>query len=515
MPMSPKRSLFLDADQLTAYRWQSGRLCVEGRFAADGRGFEEFARYLGQHRRSMFYLLAEVVDESFRLDTIPHVRGRDRRAMIERRLDQHCHGTQLSLALSLGRETDGRRDEKLLLAALTRPQHLAPWLAVLESQEVQLAGIYSLPLLAGTLARDLVPKSVLASRSFLLVTLTAGGLRQTFFIDGRMRFSRLTPMASNDPGQRFVASAIESANVRRYLIGQRLVPRSAPLQTMMLVHPDETASFRAHCRDTEELHFEFANLLAVSRQCGLRNRPGDTHSELLFMHLMVQKRPPGQFAHSRERRFYRQGQIRLALRSGGAMILLASLLFAGKQWVASYRLAVQTEQLRLQTEVDRRHYGKILDTLPALPTSIEKLGALIGGYDELAAHSPSLEPMYFRISRALRHSPLIQIDRIDWRARPGPGEGRRRGTDTLRQEEGLKIVADMYARLPGTLAGDHRALLAAIEVFRTDLSKEAGVEVLALKLPFDAGSGKSLIGNGDAVSGTDATTFSLRVVHRP
>ena len=123
--------------------------------------------------------------------------------------------------------------------------------------------------------------------------------------------------------------------------------------------------------------------------------------------------------------------------------------------------------------------------------------------------------MYFRISRALQHSPLVQINRIDWRARGGPEEGPGKGTDAVRAPEGLQIVADLYAQLPATVAGDHRALLAAIEVFRADLSKEAGVSALALKLPFDARSERPLKGNGNAVSGTDATTFSLRVVHRP
>lgn len=505
--MPPRRALFLDANQLTAYRWQSGQLCAEGQFAADSRGLEAFAQYLVRQRRSLFYLLAEVVDEAFRLDDIPYVHGRDRRALLARKLDQNFYATPLNLAVSLGRENSGRRDEKMLFAALTRPQYLEPWLALLREQEGQLAGIYSIPLIAGMLVDDLARKSGVASLPLLVVTLTSGGLRQTFFINGRLRFSRLMPLTSASLEQSSIACAEESEKTYHYLVSQRQISRGTPLAALVLAHPGEISSFRSHCRDSENLHFGFIDLLDESQKSGLKTLPKDTRSEALFMHLMVKRPPRIQFAHARERRFFHLWQICRTLKSSGAMILLGCLLFSGKQIFDCYQVSSETEQIRLQSEGDNQRYAAILKTLPPLPTSIDKLVTLIARYDDLKTRSASLEPMVSRISHALQGSPRVQINRIDWRSGASPDEVMRspgRGDFT--------VISDVYAQLPVALGSDPRALLDTIQVFSADLGKDGAAEVRVLKLPFDIASGKSLKSGHDASD--DATRFALRIVEK-
>ena len=44
--MKTSRLLYLDAHQVTAYRWRSGELTGEGIFAADDAGRQQFADYL-------------------------------------------------------------------------------------------------------------------------------------------------------------------------------------------------------------------------------------------------------------------------------------------------------------------------------------------------------------------------------------------------------------------------------------------------------------------------------------
>ena len=511
--MRERRLLFVDASHLTAYCWRSGALTNEGRFSASGAGPAEFVRYLGTLPRSVFYLLAELADEGFELDDIPFVRGRDRSALVERKLGQHFYGSPLSLALPLGREKSGRRDEKLLFAALTRPQQVEPWLDALREQKSEVKGIYSLPLLIGTLAAARMQAARVAP--LLVVTITSGGLRQTFFDKGTLRFSRLTALPGADLSLAPATCAVESTKIHQYLIQQRLVSLDAPLSTLVLLHPADIARFREHCHDSEDLHFKFLDLLAESRHSSLKTLPQDSRSELLFMQLVVQKPPLLQFAPANLRRYYRLGQVRLALKSAGALVLLMCLLYASMELFDYRQQRDETEATRLLTERDSQRYAAILKTLPPLPTSIDNLRALITRYDELDRQSALPFPVYQRISRAMDQIPSIQLNRIDWRASADPEEGT--GTPERKASSAaakLSVVADLYGQLPTALASDQRALLAAIEGFSNELRKDGELDVRTLKLPFDIESSKSLkSGSGNAPAG-DAFGFVLRVSQR-
>jgi len=524
--MPQRRLFYLDANRLSAYRWQTGHLTAEDSFPSDSQGLESFLEYLVRHRQSNFYLLADVVEEGYQLDVVPHVQGRDRTALLKRKLDQYFYGTPLSLALSLGREKTGRRDDKMLFAALTRPQHFEPWLAALRSAECQLAGVYSLPLIAGAFVSARTGKPPALAPQFLLVTLTRAGLRQTFFENGQLRFSRLTPLTGDSLEESSRACSVESARIYQYLLGNRMIGRNATLTTLVLAHPSQTASFRAICRDSNELRFEFLDLLAESGRLGLKTPLQGSQSEALFLHLLARGTPRQQFADSSARRLYRLWQTRFAIDISGAAILLACLLFSGFQFFQLDLLRDQTELIRRQAENTDRQYTAALKTLPAMPFSNDILRASIGRYDSLVKNSAALEPTYRRISNALQQSPRIEIDRIDWQVggnpegtqTPGnapPAKGSLGNPGSLGSPgSDLNVITDIYAELPVALKNDERALKSIIDTFVASLRKGDTLQVRILKLPFDVESTKILKSTEETTVGVVAPKFSLRIVQK-
>ncbi|MBL8488261.1 MAG: hypothetical protein JNK22_14355, partial [Rhodocyclaceae bacterium] len=285
--MPARHVLFLDGSRLDAFRWHDGRLDAEGQFAPDKDGMEVFSAYLAKRRGGLFHLLSDVAEEGFQLEDVPYVRGADRVALLKRKLGQYFYGSPLALAISQGRLPEGRRDERMLFTALTRPQHFEPWLGVLRGQEARLAGVFSVPLVAETLAPPLAG----GRRQFLLISFTRGGLRQTFFENGRLRFSRLTVLAVDSVEEMANSTALESVKIHQYLVAQRLVARGTALPTIILAHRDQAPALRARCRNTEDLAYEIADLGAEAKRWRLRSVPADSHAELLFMHLLMRKLP--------------------------------------------------------------------------------------------------------------------------------------------------------------------------------------------------------------------------------
>ncbi len=103
-----KQLLYLTNDQLTAYQWEKGSHSIGHIFPNDEDGWEDFSLYLGGSHNTLTYLLADLVEEDFQRDTLPHVLGRSRQALVQRRLSQLYRDTPYRQAIRQGREESGR-----------------------------------------------------------------------------------------------------------------------------------------------------------------------------------------------------------------------------------------------------------------------------------------------------------------------------------------------------------------------------------------------------------------------
>jgi hypothetical protein len=503
-----RRLLFLDSLGLRAYRWQGGALHAEADFSADG--LPDFDAYLKGRNTSLFYLLADVADESFQIEELPHVRGRDRAEMLKRKLAQHCHGAPLALAQSLGRARSGRRDEKFLFAGLTGDAQFAPWLQALRNAQARLTGVYSVPFLLPMLAAKFIGKTQPA----LLITITRAGLRQSFFDGGQLRFSRLTPMDTRLPVNTATACDTETRKICQYLAGQRMIARGQPLVTLILAHPGEFSSIGEHCASTPERTVQMVDLLTESAAHGLKTAPADSRADALLLRLLARKAPAAQFAPPIERRQFRLWQTRLGLNLAAGIILVLSLLYTGLEMQRYAGLANANSLLQSEISLGQRHYEAMLRSLPPVDIRHEDLRVLTDRYLILERRSPGPAPMFQVISRALDQSPAVDIDKLDWWLANSPGE--MRGTTMDASQPAVDgsgyAIALIHGRLPFALADDHKNQTETINGFAEKL-RAPNMQVQIVSLPFEAKSGKA-IRNTDTGGLLEPPVFALKVAQK-
>ncbi len=497
--MPQKRLLYLDANQLSAWFWHGGSLKEEGSFPQGEDGIAAFTDYLARHRHSLFYLLADLAEEGFQIEVLPYTQGADRAALLTRKLGQYFYGSPLATAVSYGRETEGRRDEKFLFTALTQPKLAEPWLAALRSAEAQLAGVYSLPLIGTAAIGKLAP----GHKHCLLITLTRGGIRQSFYENGQLRFSRLTSMTATAPGEVAASCAAEATRIYQYLVGQRLLARGVPLTIVALAHPAQSHAFVEQWQRSSELPLTLLDLHAASKALGLKTPPKDSRSDALFLHVLAQRPPREQFAQPAERRFYRLWQVRDWLVKGGALVLLGCLLFAGREMADLLKMRSASETMIQQAEADHARYQAIQKTYPPLPASPDNLRAVVGRFEDLEKRSAPLEPLYLAVSRALGEVPRVDIERLQWQVSANPDEGLQASADprkppagsgqgAAQSGTGLYQTAVIHGLLPSSMASDQRAQLETVNAFVAALRKDAALRVTVVRMPFDIESGKSL-----------------------
>ena len=510
--MAQKYILFFDGNQLRIHSWEAGHVHPATGFLPDAAGLAAFAAWVGEHRGSLLYLLADVTEEGFQLEDIPWLQGRDRSAVIKRRLGQYFYGTTLAVATSLGRATDGRRDERMLFSALTHVENFSPWLDILRQGEALLAGVWSVPLVLA----ECGPRWINGSGPTLLIALTSGGVRQTFFDAGKMRFSRLTPLATRSQNEISRVIGTEAANTWQYLVGQRQIRRGTTVRVHVLAGAEHIPEIQQHCRTTDELSFEFIDLAATAHNDGLKTPSGDTADELLVHHLAT-KPSRLQFARSPDRRFYRLWQLRFALTSSALVILAGGLLFAAKTGIDVHGLRQEIAGAESSTLLARHRYDALLDSLPKVNATPESLFTLMGRLDELQKRSPAMEPLLAHLARTLNETPKVELVRLEWKIAPRldtpgkPGAGETPPT----APGGAWTTLELKAQLPLSLGTDLRAQKEIIDSFAERL-KNPQTTVQILAMPFDVESGKPLKSQSEASASRSeaAPQFSL-LIARP
>jgi hypothetical protein len=494
--MPQRRILFLDSSRLSTYRISGGSVQPESTFAPDVAGLEALAEYLKHHHSSLFTLLADVAEEGFQLEDIPSSSGKDRAAIIKRKLGQYFYGTPFALAASQGRLKSGRRDERLLMMALTRPQHFEPWLACLRDSHAILAGIYSLP----QVISPLLPKD--GPQQLLLLSQTRGGLRQSFFVDRQLRFSRLTPLVTGSAEESAIATALEAGKIHQYLATQRLIERNRPLATRVIVHPAQVAAMRERCRDSADLRFEFADLLQEAKRAGLSSAIPDSLADTLFCHLLAKQSPTEQFAPSEERQYYRLWQTRFALKGTSAVILTAGLLFAAKLGLDVMRTNDTIDQIQQQTHLDQQRYDATMQALPKIPVSTTDLRALVDRYDQIVKRAQGPAPLLIQLSQSLDAFPTIAVEKVDWNISEG-----------LVPAGGPYAHATVAASLPLSMISNHRAQLALVADFTKHLGSVPDTTVTIMQPPVDTQSGKTLR-SSDEKNTLEAPRFVFRLTRK-
>lgn len=409
--MSTCHLLFLDTDQLAAFTWKRGKLEAAGVFIANDEGQHNFATYLATHHHACFHLLVNLPDEGYACESIPCLWGRDRQALITRKAGQHFAAPALSCVTSLGCEKSTRKNENLLISALTAPEQLQPWLQLIKDAGIALSGIYSTSQLGG----QLLAKLGHSAPDCLLLCQFENSLRESHVHNGHVFFSRLIGISDNTPpaiADSFVAEAIR---LHQYLIGQRRISREDKLPIFILADPQTIADLEQACATANHLAFHIIDCPAAARRLKLHPEAEDSCCAQLFLHLLAGKQPRQQFASPELRQDFRLAQSRRLIWGLVFSMLSMSSLSAAHTIRQARSLHTESEQLIRDEALIRREHQATVAAFPKLDIDHDSLRQLIERHDELARQRFDPVASLFMLARALDQLPEIEIDSLDWR----------------------------------------------------------------------------------------------------
>jgi hypothetical protein len=511
------RVLLVAADRAILYLFESGELGQAYIFNADEAGLALFSRALGELAPGPVCLLVDVVEEEYRQDTIPHVGGADRKAVLERKYARLFRGTSYHYALRQGRDPDGRRDDRVLLTALTRPEILTPWIAVLSNHRIPLVGIYSLPILS----ERLLKKIGAAAANVLLISLQkASGLRQSFFRDRQLKISRLAymPRLGSVPFAAHLMGEVEK--LRRYLNSLALISRDSPLSIYILSQGQLLTELEQHCRDTEQERFFLLDVDDVARRLGCKQTGESHYSDLIFAKLLADKAPLNHYAKSDQTQIYSMHRYRAALTAASIILLLGGAGWSGINFIEGVTFKQQAIDALQKADFYQKRYELARQKLPPTPVEPREIKIAVDAVDTLRQHKSSPEPLLRLLSGALGAVPDIRLDGLSWAAGadPDPDAAKTKGSKRGKPERVAAAPRTYYhiAEVRGHLEpfhGDYRGAIEIIDGFAAKLGARPDVhEVTVMQYPLDVRSEVSV--SGSTTPGTEraAAQFKIKLI---
>lgn len=511
-----RRALFISADKVSVYHWDKGELGSSYLFDIDDAGRDNFERYLKESDNTPMTLLVDVIEEEFRQDTIPHVFGSDRAALIERKQSRLFRDADYVYVQNQGREEDGRKDDRLLFIALTNQDIVKPWIELLDKYKVSLKGILSVPLLLQSYIKTLPD---ISDHALIVTMQSISGLRQTFFHKKELKISRLSKLPRY--GTESYAPRIESEveKIQRYLNSLRLIPNDTSLDVYVIADRttlDELEKRKVSSPMVKRHYYDVNRLLASLQEGVVQTVPFS--DQLLLCHLL-KTQVKNCYASSSEMRYLKIRNMRYAMNAASIALLLFSLIYSGLNFMGGFTYKQESASSKNKADFYQVRYDLARERLPKTPVEPAQIKVAVDAVATLEEYKATPYEMLSFLGKGLEQYPKIKLDDIDWSVSLDPNKGTAvkennndLPLDMMNESNEVKYyqISNLNAHIE-SFDGNYRDAIAMVNEFAETLRRfDSTYSVSIESFPLDISSKATL--QGSAQSRGKAALFSLRAV---
>lgn len=502
---------------MSVYHWHKGELSDSYLFDLDESGRENFKRYLEQTANSPMTILVDVIEEEFRPDTIPHVFGADRKALIKRKQSRLYRDAVHLYTLDQGRESEGRKDDNLMFIALTNDEILRPWLGLLEEYKVPLKGILSVPLLLQSYIKTLPD---ISEHALIVSMQSISGLRQTFLKDGHLKISRLSklPRFGSESYVPRINSEIEK--IQRYLNSLRLIPNDIALDVYVLADKNTISELDAQQHDfpmVRRHNLDIAELLESSDQKMSQTVP---FCDQLLIHHLLKTQVKNCYASAQEMRYLKTRSLKHMVNAASLILLMFGVVYSGLNLMNAFTSKHESNSFKNKGAFYQTRYDLARERLPKTPVEPDKIKVAVDVAAKLEEYKSTPYQMLTFLGKGLAQYPDIKLDDFDWSFSLDPDAGAAKSVTNNNlinvsvplEQNNFKYyqISNINAHID-PFDGNYRDAIAQVNKFAETLrgfdnSHDVSIE----SFPLDISSNATL--EGDAESVGKSALFSLRVV---
>lgn len=489
-----ERVLYFTGLNLTVYQWQGKEFVDSYTFSSSDEGLKEFSRYLETIEAGTVKILADVVEEDFIKDNIPHVGHSDRRAIAGRYINRHYRKSDgYYTSKILGREKIGRKDDIILYGVLTNPDIFSKWLDIMGDKKIALAGIWSLPLIS----ENILNKITSVGGNLLLVSQqVSSNIRQSFFINGRYEISRSAVINLDDMSiGEYINEEVELAS--RFLANQRYIGFDDVVNVHVICPEYEIENIKQRCEESPLKHFHYHPVAKVKDICGCSDIPGELSSAIFAQQCRSSNNFSGHYGPKLLFRYFYQKLIRNSIYTINAIIVAISIIIIMNNLISAQVL--NAEAIKLHQQKDKivneynykyKKYEQHLNRALAMKSSVLF-------YDRVESLRV-LSPQYFmnKFSSYLNMSGVdnIIITEVSWDSKQGDAVYKNNKSTDLQfsSDKNIKHFAKVKG-LVGSKFDNFDVAVKKVHKLLAELNRHDEIEKLEIvKMPYDTRPGSNL-----------------------
>jgi hypothetical protein len=401
--------LLMYFNRVHLYVWTKKSLELAGEFGKQPDA--GFLHLLDDYPDNPVIIVTDYLEESFRHDTGVHVTGLDRKALLERKLNYSFRNTPYRAATIVGRESEGRKDDKILMSALTKPEMLEPWVKLLLEQKKQIQCVTSVAYLMQAYSHQ----AGLNDKNLMIVSIEEGSeLRQTFLRNGKIQFSRLTSLTTKESS--FLPDAInhESLQIRQYLERIKLLPFDSQM-VIRVFTPLQIDAISLETHNNELNTFQVFNIRDQAESFALTIDGLDRSPTTLFLGRILQRtRLVNIYAPLQTRKYFQLQSLADGLKTAGIALVVVTILSKSFSFIDTLGNWDLVQNLLQQTAPLNRQYEQLTQRFPETPIPSAEMALVVETAEHININSYRIENALTFISRALSVAPELRLTKISW-----------------------------------------------------------------------------------------------------
>lgn len=414
-----KRLFYFTGYRLSVLHWKGKHLVGTSSFEPTESGLDKFRSYLLQTENIPGKFLVDVIEEDFRNERIPHVGRKDRSAVINRLVDRFYRSSKnYCYSEVIGREKTGRKDDIVLLGAMTNPQLIQPWITILDECEVPLSGIWTLPLISKNLLKTIKATSGVV---LLVSQQVNSNVRQTLFRDGKLVSSRQSIINQdiNDISGIGVLAAPEVKRTIEFLRAQGSIQLDEVINLHVLGSDEQLLSlqqsFKEHDLQTVNIH----PISEIQKKLGLKG-VSEKFSDGIFSWFCVQKSiAVSHYGESSTFNRYHNILAATALYAASLLVVIVGVLLAESNITRAIEYERSISLLEQQENSYKELYSKKFEDFEDVFQNAGVMNSAVGLADRIKRNSAT-SPLDFMINLSnvlSQHKERnLRIDKIEWQA---------------------------------------------------------------------------------------------------
>ncbi len=288
------RVFLISGFALNVFHWNGHRLDLRYSFTTDKTDVDRFEEYLEISPTQYCFILLDLLEEDFLLETIPPLKGKDRSALIERNIRRYYRDNKYTHYHKVGQEKSGRKDEEILFSSITSNENIENWIEAIHKHKVPICGIWSIPLLS----EQLIKRYRHLSDNVILITKHSNGtLRENYIRNGMFLLSRQIRIDQAETNKMDISAyASEGVNqLHQFLLNKRYLSYSDRIDLVYFVPEQIIEQALDQHENTNTFQYIFFSIEEVAKDLGikLKNRSDQTplDSDALFSYICSKLSP--------------------------------------------------------------------------------------------------------------------------------------------------------------------------------------------------------------------------------